>query len=126
MEKKAVVVALVPVALVKVKFWRVVEPVRRRLERVAESEVMDPVVRVPRLAEVEKRLVLEAVVEKKEVVVAEAPVAVVKPREVKEPVGPETVAPVRVGLVKLPLSLRVVKMALLLSESLSLCLVMDW
>ncbi len=32
--KKLVVVALVPVALTKLKFWRVVEPVSKRLESV--------------------------------------------------------------------------------------------
>ena len=42
--KKLVVVAEVPVAFTKVKFWRVVDPERRRLE----SEVRPPVaVRVP-------------------------------------------------------------------------------
>jgi hypothetical protein len=51
--KKFVVVALVPVALIKVKFWRVVEPLTRRLAKVATPDVK----------EVEKRLVEEAVVE---------------------------------------------------------------
>ena len=83
-EKRLVVVAFVPVALMKVKFWRVEEPVRRRLERVVRPpvtlsvpvklaaeeivwslirpEVIGPAVRVPMLPEVEKRLVDEAVV----------------------------------------------------------------
>ena len=42
--KKLVVVAEVPVALTKVKFWRVEEPVRRRFERVVRPPVA---VRVP-------------------------------------------------------------------------------
>lgn len=64
-EKRLVVVALVPVAFAKVKFWRVDEPLRRRLEKVERPAVSEPM-----LAEVEKRLVLEAVPEKSAVVVA--------------------------------------------------------
>jgi len=104
-EKRLVVVAEVPVALMKVKFWRVEEPVRRRLERVVRPpvtlsvpvklaaeeivwslirpEVIGPAVRVPMLPEVEKRLVDEAVVEKRLVVVAlvvvEFPLAIKSP-----------------------------------------------
>ena len=72
-EKKLVVVAEVPVALVKVKFWRVVELVRRRVAGLREPERYRSV-----------------------------PVADVKVKLVNEPVGPETVAPVRVELVKMP------------------------
>jgi hypothetical protein len=72
-EKKFVVVAEVPVAFRKVKFWRVVEPVTKRLPKVPE-----PRVREPKLALVLKRLVEEAVVLKKFVVVAEVPVAFTK------------------------------------------------
>jgi hypothetical protein len=87
-----VALTLVPVALTKVRFWRVDEPVRRRLERVerppvtlsvpvklaaelivwplTRPEVIGPAVSVPMLPLVEKRLVEEAVVLKKLVVVA--------------------------------------------------------
>ena len=97
---RAEVVAWLVVALRAVKFWRVVEPERRRLESVVKPlvtskvpvrlaaedivcpfirpDVMGPAVRVPMLQLVEKRLVLEAVVEKKLEVVALLPVAVVK------------------------------------------------
>lgn len=51
----------------------------------------------------------------------EVPVALEKPREVKLPEGPETVAPVKVGLVKVPFSLRELKRADLRSAS-----VLDW
>ena len=61
------VVAVVPVAFTKVKFWRVEEPLASRVPKVPR-----PVeVRLPPLAELKKRLVEEAVVEKKLVVVAE-------------------------------------------------------
>ena len=63
---KLVVVALVPVALMKVKFCKVEEPVSKRL-----AKVPSPVeVKLPPLAVVKKRLVEEAVVEKRLVVVA--------------------------------------------------------
>ena len=103
--KREVVVAAVPVALTKVKFWRVVEAVRSRLESevrppvavtvpvklatlemvcpLMRPEVTGPATRVPILPLVEKRLVDEAVVEKKLVVVAEVPVARSKERLVK-------------------------------------------
>ena len=64
-EKKLVVVAEVPVAFKKVKFWRVVEPVRSRLPAVRK-----PAEPVPRLKLVEKRFVEEALVENRLVVVA--------------------------------------------------------
>ena len=67
------VVAAVPVALVKVKFWRVEEALTKRLARVPRPPVM-----LPPEAVVKKRLVEEARVEKKAVVVAAVPVAVVK------------------------------------------------
>ena len=41
-EKKLVVVAEVPVALTKVKFWRVVEDVTRRLVVVAWPAIVNP------------------------------------------------------------------------------------
>lgn len=101
-EKKFVVVAEVPVAFTKVKFWRVVEPVINRLVKVPR-----PVeVKLPPEPVVKKRFVELAVVEKKLVVVAEVPVAEVKVKLVKEPVGPLTVALVRVELVKVPPSVR--------------------
>jgi hypothetical protein len=97
---RLVVVAELPVAFTKVKFWRVVEPVRRRFERVVRPpvavrvpvkdaaeeivwpfinpDVIAPAVILPVFREVEKRLVLEAVVLKKLVVVAEVPVAFTK------------------------------------------------
>ena len=100
-EKKLVVVAEVPVAFTKVKFCRVLEPVRRRLESVVKPpvavrvpvklaaaeivwplikpEVIGPRVAVPVVREVEKRLVDEAVVAKKLVEVA----AVVVERVIK-------------------------------------------
>lgn len=99
-EKKLVVVALVPVAFRKVKFCKVDEPVTRRLERVEsppvavsvpvklaaleivwlfiKPEVIAPRVALPVVRVVEKRLVLDAVVEKKFVVVALVPVAFTK------------------------------------------------
>ncbi len=99
-EKKFVVVAEVPVAFTKVKFWRVEEPFNNKLESVANPpvafnvpvkfaaleivwplinpEVMGPAVRIPVVKLVEKRLVEEAVVAKKFVVVALVPVAFTK------------------------------------------------
>ena len=47
-EKRFVVVADVPVAFTKVKFWRVDEPVRRRFERVESPPVAVKVVPTPR------------------------------------------------------------------------------
>jgi len=104
-EKRLVVVAEVEVELIEVKFRSVEEPVRRRLERVerppvtvrvpvklAAAEIvwllMLPEVMTPVLREVENKFVLEALVEKKFVVVALVPVAVVKVKDwrVEEPV----------------------------------------
>jgi hypothetical protein len=64
--KKLVVVAFVLVEFSAVKFWRVLEPVTRRLARVPRP--LKNV--VPKVANVEKRLVLDAVVAKKFVEVA--------------------------------------------------------
>ena len=86
-EKSVVVVALVVVELRAVKFWSVEEPLESRVPKVprpvvvivlppserAPVKVAAPVERV-----VAKRFVEEAVVAKKEVVVAEVPVALVK------------------------------------------------
>ena len=74
---RLVVVAAVPVALLKVKFWRVEEELARRVEAVTAAAVTLPVVR-----EVEKRLVDEAVEVKMFV-----PVALVKEKawSVEEP-----------------------------------------
>jgi len=91
-EKSEVVVAWVPVALIKVKFWRVEEPVRRRFESVVrplvtlrvpvklaaeemvwpfiKPEVMLAKVALPAVRAVAKRLVDEATVAKKLVEVA--------------------------------------------------------
>ena len=52
------------------KFWRVVEPVRRRVVNVAGPPVIVPAVNEPTLLLVEKRFVELAVVLKKLVVVA--------------------------------------------------------
>jgi hypothetical protein len=90
--KSEVVVAAVPVAFTKVKFWKVLEPVSKRFERVVsppvavsvpvklavdemvwpftKPEVMAPRVEFPALRAVAKRFVEEAVVAKKLVVVA--------------------------------------------------------
>ncbi len=85
--KKLVVVAEVEVELIAVKFCRVVEPVSNRLERVVRPPVavivpvkldaldivcplIGPAVRVPMLPVVEKRFVEDAVVLKRDVVVA--------------------------------------------------------
>jgi hypothetical protein len=85
--KKLVEVALVEVELIAVKFWRVDEPLTKRLERVAKPPVavrvpvklaaleivwplILPEVIKPVLRAVEKRLVEEALVAKKEVEVA--------------------------------------------------------
>ena len=77
--KLFVVVAAVPVAFTKVKFWSVEEPVTRRLPRVPRpvvvrvlppSERAPVMVVAPRYALVAKRLVEEAVVAKKFVEVA--------------------------------------------------------
>ena len=98
--KKFVVVAEVPVAFTKVKFWRVDEPVRRRLERVErppvtvrvpvklaaeemvwefiKPEVMAPRVESPAVSAVAKRFVEDAVVANELVEVAEVVVEVVK------------------------------------------------
>ena len=59
-------VALVPVALTKVKFWKVEEAFARRLVKVPRPDE----VRFPPEAVVKKKLVVEALVAKKEVVVA--------------------------------------------------------
>ena len=118
-EKKLVVVAEVPVAFIKVKFWRVEEPVERRLAKVPR-----PVeVKCPPLAVVKKRLVEEAVVEKKLVVVAEVPLALPKTRDSNEPEGPETVAPERVAFEKLPPSVKLLTIEETRPESESDCLV---
>ena len=71
--KRLVVVAEVPVAFINVKFWRVVDELASMFVKVPRAfEVM-----LPPLAVVKKRFVEDAVVEKKLVVVAEVPVAVV-------------------------------------------------
>jgi hypothetical protein len=57
-EKKLVVVALVPVALTKVKFWRVEEPVARKFGTVSRPVVFN----VPKLPTVEKNDVVVAAV----------------------------------------------------------------
>ena len=67
-ENRFVVVADEPVALTKVKFCKVEEPLTRRLVNVT----------VPKVAFVAKRFVLEAFVLKKLVVVADEPVALTK------------------------------------------------
>ena len=73
-EKIEVVVALVEVELRAVKFCKVVEPLESKVEKVPR-----PVeVTLPALMAVAKRLVLEAVVEKRLVVVAFVPVALPK------------------------------------------------
>lgn len=99
-ENKLVVVALVPVALMKVKFCKVEEPVTKRFERVESPrvavrvpvklaaelivwlfmrpEVIGPAVNVPMFPKVANKLVEEALVEKKDVVVADVPVALRK------------------------------------------------
>lgn len=51
--KKLVVVALVPVAVLKVKAWRVVEPVTRKLELMVDEAVEKKPLRSPRVVEVE-------------------------------------------------------------------------
>jgi hypothetical protein len=119
-----VVVALVVVEFIPVKFWRVEEPVTKRLERVVRPEVtlrvpvrlaadeivwpfrrpavITPAWMFPVLSDVEKRLVDEAVVAKKLVVVALVPVALTKvkfwrveePLESRLPKVPSPEAPV--------------------------------
>ena len=64
--KKLVVVALVPVARVKVKAWRVDEPVASKFDELNVPERA----RLPPVAVVKKRFVVEPVVAKKLVVVA--------------------------------------------------------
>ena len=73
-EKKFVVVAFVEVELRKVRFWNVEEAVASRLPKVPRPEE----VKFPPLPIVKKRLVDDAVVEKKLVVVALVPVALMK------------------------------------------------
>ena len=51
-EKKLVVVAEVPVALMKVKFWRVVEPVTRKSASIVELAVERKPFKKPRVVEV--------------------------------------------------------------------------
>ena len=65
-EKKLVVVALVPVAVTKVKFWKVEEALARMLLKVP----VPLTVNVPPVPVVKNRFVEDAVVEKKLVVVA--------------------------------------------------------
>jgi len=81
--KKFVVVAAVPVALRKVKFWRVEEPVTRRFESVPVVNATEP-----KVAFVAKRFVELAVVAKKLVVVAfvDVELSAVKFWRVEEPV----------------------------------------
>lgn len=84
------VVAAVPVAFRKVKFWRVLDPVTTRLVRVPRVAVSDPTVplfakklvvlavvakKVDEVALVTFTVVPNILVEKKFVVVAEVPVA---------------------------------------------------
>lgn len=80
---KVLDVAFVVVEFTAVKFCSVVDPVRRRLEKVPKPSVREPI-----FAEVENRFVEEAVVEKKLVVVAADPVAFTKVKfwRVEEPV----------------------------------------
>ncbi len=73
-EKKLVVVALVPVALTKVKFCKVVEALAKKLFAVTRAVE----VRLPPEAVVKNRLVVLAFVENRLVVVAEVPVALTK------------------------------------------------
>lgn len=72
-EKKDVVVAEVPVALMKVRFCNVDEALARRLVKVPSPEE----VTAPPIAVVKKRLVELAVVEKRDVEVAEVVVALI-------------------------------------------------
>ena len=95
-EKKLVVVAWVPMPVVKVKF--------------------------PMVPMLEKRFVEEAVVEKRVVVVALVPVALLKEKSVKKPEGPVMVAPVSVGFKKVPDSVRALREEPMWSTSLELCL----
>jgi hypothetical protein len=60
-EKKLVVVAEVPVALTKVKFWRVVEEVRSKLVEVAVPAMVSPVPVVPAPIVVEAEKICPAV-----------------------------------------------------------------
>ena len=100
--KKLVVVALVPVALTKVKFWRVDEALARILAKVPVPDE----VRFPPLPVVKKRFVEEAVVEKREVVVAlvvvELPVIVRLPSMVEEAVERKPLSRPRVVEVETP------------------------
>ncbi len=64
-EKKLVVVAAVPVAFTKVRFWRVEEELTRRLLRVMRFVVSEPMA-----AALAKKFVVEAVVVKSVVEVA--------------------------------------------------------
>ena len=52
-EKKLVVVAEVPVALAKIRFWRLVEPVTRRVESIVELAVDKNPFKKPIVVEVE-------------------------------------------------------------------------
>jgi len=118
-EKKLVVVALVPVALRKVKFCRVDEPFDKRL-----AKVPSPVdVKLPPFPVLKKMLVEEAVVEKKLVVVADVPVADPNENSVKLPCGPDMVELVRFALENVPPSVRRVSTELPCSISDELCLV---
>src|SRR3989344_1180245 len=106
------------VGILVLKSWPMVTvspPTVRLPSRLASPETL----RSPKLALVAKRLVEEAGVEKKEVVVALVPVALVKVRMEKSPM-PEK-EPLTEALVKLPPSLRRVRAEEKLSTSL-----VDW
>lgn len=101
-EKKDVVVALVPVAVAKVKFWRVEEALAIILLNVPVPETMN----VPPVPVVKKRFVDDAVVAKKDVVVALVPVAFRKVKfcKVVEPVTRKVELIVEDAVEKKPLS----------------------
>ena len=109
--KKLVVVALVLVASKRVRVWNVVDPLTKRLVNVP----------VPPLTMFENKLVVDAFVAKKLVVVAEVPVALVQLRMEKSPVPVKL--PLAVMLVKVPPSLMRAMTETRASTSDVLCLV---
>ena len=85
--------------------------------RLPPTVALFEMVKVPIVPKVAKRLVDEAVVVKKLVVVALVPVAKPKEKLEKLPIPPETVAPVREELVKVPPSVKLEMLEESLPES---------
>ena len=111
--KKLVVVAWLPVAFTKVRFWRVEDPVARKFAPVMRAEE----VKLPPFPVVKNRLVVEAVVENRLVVVAFVIVAYAAERLVVEAVVAKKLVEVPEVVVDLVMELKMLfPVKVLLSE----------